>query len=94
MDAHTGQPLAPATVLLIPQRVIAQPQPITRRMIPIVPDAERVGRFTVLSYNVLADLYASVRAPSRPLALSASLKLNSRLPASTYFRQNFDFLFP
>ena len=62
VDAQTGQPLAPPTVLLIPQRVIAQPQPLPRRMIPIVPDAERVGRFTVLSYNVLADLYASVSA--------------------------------
>ena len=66
VDAATGQPLASPTIVLIPQRIIAQPQPPQRRMVPIVPDAERVGRFTVLSYNVLADLYASVRAPRQP----------------------------
>lgn len=65
VDIATGQPIGALQSLQMPQRVISAPQPLLRRMVGIVPDAERVGRFTVLSYNVLADLYASVRAPQR-----------------------------
>lgn len=62
VDVATGQPIGPLQSLQLPQRVISAPQPLLRRLVGIVPEAERVGRFTVISYNVLADLYASVRS--------------------------------
>lgn len=58
VDGPSGQPLAASTTLLLP-RVIAAPQPPTRELVPIVPEQPRSGRFNVLTYNVLADLYAS-----------------------------------
>lgn len=69
VDSNTGQAVAPASTLLT-ARVIPAPSPTPRRMIPISSmdgmsglDLESrtpaAGTFTVLSYNVLADLYAT-----------------------------------
>ncbi|KAH7440973.1 hypothetical protein KP509_03G018800 [Ceratopteris richardii] len=69
IDGSNGQPVAPASTLLT-SRVIPAPSPTPRRMIPVNYmdgmsglDAEghlsAAGTFTVLSYNVLADLYAT-----------------------------------
>lgn len=69
VDASTGIPLGPASTLLT-SRVIPAPSPTPRRMIPInavdgIANLELEGRtaasgtFTVLSYNVLSDLYAT-----------------------------------
>jgi hypothetical protein len=77
VDVATGQPIGPLSSFMLPQRVISAPQPPLRRMVGIVPDAERVGRFTVLSYNVLADLYASVSAPS--ISFRSLCELSTRL---------------
>lgn len=41
-------------------RVRSLPEPPRRALIPVVPDKPASGTFTVLTYNVLADLYATV----------------------------------
>eukprot|EP01018_Ginkgo_biloba_P005378 Gb_27365 [translate_table: standard] len=69
VDASTGLPVAPASTMLT-ARVIPAPSPTPRRVIPVngvdgVGSMELEtrtavsGTFTVLSYNVLADLYAT-----------------------------------
>lgn len=69
IDSSSGQAVAPASTLLT-ARVIPAPSPTPRRMIPLSfidgmsgLDSENhspaAGTFTVLSYNVLADLYAT-----------------------------------
>lgn len=69
VDSNTGQAVAPASTLLT-ARVIPAPSPTPRRMIPLnfndgvsTVDLEgrspATGTFTVLSYNVLADLFAT-----------------------------------
>lgn len=61
VDCATGAEAGPPTQLQLAARVIAQPSAPPRRLVPLLPEAQRVGRFTVLTYNVLADLYANVR---------------------------------
>ncbi|MCO5589267.1 hypothetical protein L7F22_043233 [Adiantum nelumboides] len=69
IDSSSGQPVAPASTLLT-SRVIPAPSPTPRRMIPlsymdgmsgldVESHSSAAGTFTVLSYNVLADLYAT-----------------------------------
>ncbi|MCO5613501.1 hypothetical protein L7F22_067778 [Adiantum nelumboides] len=69
IDSSSGQPVAPASTLLT-SRVIPAPSPTPRRMIPLSymdgmsgldmeSHSSAAGTFTVLSYNVLADLYAT-----------------------------------
>ena len=66
VDVATGAEVAAPTQLQLGARVIATPAAPLRRLVPLVPDAQRLGRFTVLTYNVLADLYANVRAARVP----------------------------
>lgn len=42
-------------------RVRPLPEPPRRVLVPLVPTKPTGGTFTVLTYNVLADLYATVR---------------------------------
>lgn len=52
-------------------RVRPAPQPPVRAIIPLRNNVGKVyqeGRFTVLTYNILADLYATVGAVERQLA--------------------------
>ncbi|KAH6558714.1 hypothetical protein KP509_1Z049500 [Ceratopteris richardii] len=69
IDASNGQAVAPASTLLT-SRVIPAPSPTPRRMIcmsyadglsglDVESHSSAAGTFTVLSYNVLADLYAT-----------------------------------
>lgn len=69
VEASTGAPVGPNTTLLT-SRVIPAPSPTPRRMVPVTQvdgvlnqDLEgrtaASGTFTVLSYNVLSDLYAT-----------------------------------
>jgi len=78
-DCATGAEAGPPTQLQLAARVVAQPQAPPRRLVPLLPDAQRMGRFTVLTYNVLADLYANVRRPGllRPCADSRDCALIS-----------------
>jgi CCR4-NOT transcription complex subunit 6 len=63
VDGGSGLELGAPTAVLVGSRVIAAPQAAPRRLVPLATsEAHRMGRFTVLTYNVLADLYASVRA--------------------------------
>ena len=71
VDCATGVEAGPPTQLQLAARVVAQPSAPPRRLVPLLPEAQRVGRFTVLTYNVLADLYANVRAPQKAVACSA-----------------------
>ena len=65
VDGSSGLELGTPTAVLVGSRVIAAPQAAPRRLVPLATaDAHRMGRFTVLTYNVLADLYASVRTPA------------------------------
>ena len=64
VDGSSGLELGTPTAVLVGSRVIAAPQAAPRRLVPLAAvDAHRMGKFTVLTYNVLADLYASVRPP-------------------------------
>lgn len=62
---RTGEPTTPFTALQLGTRVVAAPQAPPRRFVALAgggPGAApppRQGRFTVLTYNLLADLYAS-----------------------------------
>eukprot|EP00897_Mesotaenium_endlicherianum_P005897 jgi/Mesen1/5335/ME000267S04483 len=65
IDASSGNQVAPPTTLLT-SRVIPAPSPTPRRLIPcsgldatVEAGTAGGGTFTLLSYNVLADLYAS-----------------------------------
>ncbi|CAI5488094.1 unnamed protein product [Closterium sp. Naga37s-1] len=67
IEAATGLPVAPPSTLLT-SRVIPAPSPTPRRMVPVGGAEGEMGGgtrggggggFTVLSYNVLADLYAT-----------------------------------
>ncbi|KAH7284149.1 hypothetical protein KP509_34G041500 [Ceratopteris richardii] len=69
IDASNGQTVAPASTLLT-SRVIPAPSPTPRRMIcmsyadglsglDVESHSSAAGTFTVLSYNVLVDLYAT-----------------------------------
>ncbi|CAI5479834.1 unnamed protein product [Closterium sp. Yama58-4] len=68
IEAATGLPVAPPSTLLT-SRVIPAPSPTPRRMVPVGGGEGEMGGarggagggggFTVLSYNVLADLYAT-----------------------------------
>eukprot|EP00252_Welwitschia_mirabilis_P025065 TRINITY_DN7692_c0_g2_i1.p1 TRINITY_DN7692_c0_g2~~TRINITY_DN7692_c0_g2_i1.p1 ORF type:complete len:605 (-),score=99.99 TRINITY_DN7692_c0_g2_i1:477-2291(-) len=82
VDAVSGTPLGPSTTLLT-NRVIPAPSPTPRRMIPVnsmdgISNLDLEGRsssagtFTVLSYNVLSDIYANIEMYSYcpPWALS------------------------
>lgn len=54
-----GLQAAVFTALQLGARVVAAPQAPPRRFVPLAHHGSRAGRFTVLTYNVLADLYAS-----------------------------------
>lgn len=66
MDAKTRQPVAAPSTLLT-SRVIPAPSPTPRRMVSVYGEGTseigdrpiKPGTFTVVSYNVLADLYAT-----------------------------------
>uniref|UniRef100_A0A061SKX5 CCR4-NOT transcription complex subunit 6 n=1 Tax=Tetraselmis sp. GSL018 TaxID=582737 RepID=A0A061SKX5_9CHLO len=78
VDTHTGRAETTSLGSITTSRVRPAPNPPTRRMIPIsFPDmklSHSGGRFTMLSYNLLADLYASAElfdhCPSWALAWS------------------------
>ena len=75
-ESDTGVEVCVATTLVLGARVIAAPQAPPRRLVPLVPETHRAGRFTVLTYNVLADLYASVRALVEPSRRSRTADLS------------------
>eukprot|EP00271_Cylindrocystis_brebissonii_P008680 TRINITY_DN23154_c0_g1_i1.p1 TRINITY_DN23154_c0_g1~~TRINITY_DN23154_c0_g1_i1.p1 ORF type:complete len:646 (+),score=123.99 TRINITY_DN23154_c0_g1_i1:785-2722(+) len=63
VEAASGLPVAAPSVLLT-SRVIPAPSPTPRRLISVVQEGlsaslDPSGKFSVLSYNVLADLYAT-----------------------------------
>ena len=61
-ESASGADVGPSSTLALGARVVAAPQALPRRLVPLVPDSrDRSGRFTVLTYNVLSDIYASVR---------------------------------
>jgi len=72
-ESSSGADVGAVSTLALAQRCVAAPLAPPRRLVPLVPDSrDRSGRFTVLTYNVLSDIYASVRA-ARARALGAPL---------------------
>lgn len=68
----TGQDAASSLQVLTTPPVQRIPRPLQRRMLPLTSHTSRkVRRFTVLTYNILADLYATQQAfpTSEPHAL-------------------------
>jgi hypothetical protein len=76
-DARAGQNLEAPHTVTMSQRVAAMPAPPSRQLLPVdgSPSTSHPSNFTVMTYNVLADLYATVRAPHLALRLSLSTEL-------------------
>lgn len=74
VDHRSGRELEESQRLLVTTPVRRAPEPVVRRMIPLTlapPGPSLRNRFTVLTYNILADLYATQQAfpTSDPCAL-------------------------
>lgn len=77
VDTYTGRAEYAKTGGITTARVRPAPNPPTRQIVNIeLPDAkDSAGRFSILSYNVLADLYASVRTlGTQPYCLALALR--------------------
>lgn len=75
VDHQSGKEVEESQRLLVTTPVRRAPEPAVRRMIPLTlppySGQSHQSRFTVLSYNILADLYATQQAfpTSEPYAL-------------------------
>lgn len=78
VDARTGDELLDSQKAVVTKPVRRVPEPRRRRMVPIAPPAPRAdrSRFTVLTYNILAELYATAEA--HPATQSFALKWQYR----------------